>query len=364
MLDNLPEAVTLRDILTKAFSGNLDRPYKLPVNPEWFRHFNSEEIWLCADDKQAQLKRHSLFPTVTVQQLTDILRKAKEIQSPENPNIPETITLKLPEKPEQHTLFNTPPEPVNNSDQIISPGPPPTPWAAWLDSTEIKVVTSSAEWIYAIEEVKAAGRCGLDLETTGLDPLRARLRLAQLSIPCGKTADAQGNPVEDSTCRVFIADCFRLGHEAVVAPLAEIIADPEVTIISHNLKFDLAFIRQAVDRRLPMSSLFDTMLASQLNASGYYKLEKSEKATKNDLKEVYPHHSLADLTERHLGIKLDKSEQTGDWSGELTPTQIKYAAMDAAALLPLSEIMHELLKRNDLETAAIIEFKPTRGGRN
>ena len=47
---------------------------------------------------------------------------------------------------------------------------------------------------------------------------------------------------------------------------------------------------------------------------------------------------LSVLAERHLGLRLDKAEQTSDWSGELSEEQLRYAALDAAAvgaLLPV-----------------------------
>ncbi|MEI2760956.1 hypothetical protein [Methanothrix soehngenii] len=49
-------------------------------------------------------------------------------------------------------------------------------------SNVINIATQGA-WASALQEVEAAGIFGLDLETTGLDPLSCRARLAQLSLP-------------------------------------------------------------------------------------------------------------------------------------------------------------------------------------
>ena len=46
-------------------------------------------------------------------------------------------------------------------------------------------------------------------------------------------------------------------------------------------------------------------------------------------------HSLAALAHRELGIVLDKTHQTADWRGPLTPDLVAYAAADAAVLVPL-----------------------------
>ena len=48
-----------------------------------------------------------------------------------------------------------------------------------LDMVEI---SSPQAWEEALQEVAQARICGLDLETTGLDPLSSRARLAQLSL--------------------------------------------------------------------------------------------------------------------------------------------------------------------------------------
>ena len=52
---------------------------------------------------------------------------------------------------------------------------------------------------------------------------------------------------------------------------------------------------------------------------------------------------LSVLAERHLGLRLDKAEQTSDWSGELTEAQLRYAALDAAAVGALLPVLRERL---------------------
>jgi ATP-dependent Lhr-like helicase len=53
-------------------------------------------------------------------------------------------------------------------------------------------------------------------------------------------------------------------------------------------------------------------------------------------------HSLREVCARELGLRLDKREQTGDWSRRpLTDSQITYAALDAEVLLRLHERFEE-----------------------
>ncbi|MDD5734871.1 MAG: hypothetical protein PHQ39_05295, partial [Methanothrix soehngenii] len=155
-------------------------------------------------------------------------------------------------------------------------------------------------WAQALQEIEAAGICGLDLETTGLDPLSSRARLCQLSLPSG---------------RVYVADLWELGREgaAPLQDLASVCERSDIKKVGHNLKFDLSFIQASQGRRLKMSNLFDTMLASQVCWAGYYDLKKAPKATKNLFKKKTPEQSLKALAERHLGITLSKDLQASNW---------------------------------------------------
>jgi len=66
----------------------------------------------------------------------------------------------------------------------ISSLAPPEPLSILSNSCqipdrEIVEISSPQAWAQALQEIEAAGICGLDLETTGLDPLSSRARLCQ-----------------------------------------------------------------------------------------------------------------------------------------------------------------------------------------
>jgi DNA polymerase-1 len=276
-----------------------------------------------------------------------------------------------------------------------------TNWQEWLDSVEIVRVPGLAAWQEALQEAHTVGVCGLDTETTGLDPLQAQVRLVQLAVPVFPegtrhlVAPEGRGPVPGSGAKVYLLDLFSLSQserrEALEA-LAGLVGDPGVLKIGHNLKFDLAFLRTALDgRRRPAERLFDTMLASQLVTAGdfvpggqwdRYCAEHSLRPAQNDrgqelkakrldehghlvvfehdnaknIKPFYPTHSLAQVAHRHLEVWLEKEYQASDWTGELSEEQVRYAALDAAVLLPLQEILTRLLKLNRLVDVARIEF--------
>lgn len=197
---------------------------------------------------------------------------------------------------------------------------------------EIVHVSSAEDLRTALSEVVSAGICGMDTETFGsgpkggLDPHTGQIRLVQLSIP-----------TPDNGTKVFVADMLQVRD---FSPLKEFWDNPGVLKIFHNAKFDIKFFRKHFDKRLPLSRLFDTMLASQLAACG---LDVGK-------------HNLASACSRYLGIDLPKEEQTSDWSQELTSSQLEYAAKDAAMLLPLAGALMKLLQTEGLNRAAKIEF--------
>jgi DNA polymerase-1 len=236
------------------------------------------------------------------------------------------------------------------------------------------------------------------------------------SYPPGENRLVDSNyrgPKPDGGCRVYVLDLFGLPEperrEALEA-LAELVGDPAVLKIGHNLKFDLAFLRAAVGRRIPMERLFDTMLASQLAAAGdhvihahlrrycrerglaawisqkerqteEYRCAREEsgategtvpmrdahghwilwepsrqQAREEETRPWYPTHSLRQVAHRHLEVWMEKEYQAADWGGEVTEEMVRYAARDAAVLLPLYEILAKALNLNGLHETAVLEF--------
>ena len=125
--------------------------------------------------------------------------------------------------------------------------------------------------------------------------------------------------------------------------LLPVLANPEVVKIGHNLAYDLGLIRAAVGHRFPVVNLFDTMIAYQLLIAGLYE---------NSLK----HSGLGAVTKDVLGVELDKSLQTSDWSGILEKNQLQYALKDSEILIQLYPILEKRLEDAGLSRVARIEF--------
>jgi len=207
------------------------------------------------------------------------------------------------------------------------------------DPSSIVKVDSIQTCDLALQEIRANGFCGLDMETTGLDPLTSKIRLVRLAIPNG---------------RVYVADIFDLEKDAL-GDLAALLEDCQVKKVVYDAKVALSFIRASQGHRLKFKNIFDIMLASQLCWSGFYDLVPS-KSVKNPWKKRIPDHSLEALAERHLGIVLERSSRISDWeSMEQTAERITSAAKYAGVLLPLHAVLQELLIKNTLMRVAELE---------
>ena len=160
----------------------------------------------------------------------------------------------------------------------------------------------------------------IDLETTGLDVHRDKICV--LSIACGDDYWIVQNPTKY---------------------LFEDVINNAGLLIGHNLKFDLGFIRKVLKKRIK-PNIFDTMLAAQL----------IEGNTNNTTKGYY---SLQQTAERYLGITIDKTMQTSNWGGTITPLQIKYCINDVKVPLKLYPIQLDLIEKNKLQQVSELEFR-------
>lgn len=184
------------------------------------------------------------------------------------------------------------------------------------------VITEAAGLGACVEDASGQPVVGLDTETTGLDPFTSQVRLVQIATPE----------------RVWVVDCF--AFEALSDPRLVALLEAERPIkILHNAKFDARMLdRHAGGARL--RGVFDTYLASQVVTAGTFGIS----------------HGLAAVAERHLGRAVDKSERLSDWSGELSESQIAYAAEDARVLVPLRAKLVDEIRRLALVEVAKIEF--------
>jgi len=149
----------------------------------------------------------------------------------------------------------------------------------------------------------------VDTETMGLDFLRDRLCLVQIS-------------TEDD--KIYIIQIDKKNLKA--KNLKKILEDSKIKKIFHYARFDLAVLRKHLD--INVKNIFCTKLASRI-ARTY-----SDK------------HGLRDLCKELLNIEINKTMQSSDWGAEeLTKEQIQYATSDVLYLHKIKKILDKILMR-------------------
>ena len=168
----------------------------------------------------------------------------------------------------------------------------------------------------------------VDTETMGLNPLRDRLCLVQLS-------------AGDGLCHLVQ---IPLGAGPNAAPnLKAMLESPRVLKLFHFARFDLAALRQHLGA--VVRPVYCTKIASKLTRT------------------FTDRHGLKDLCRDLLNIELSKQQQSSDWGAEtLLPEQLEYAASDVRHLHALKERFDAMLAREGRTALAqaCFDFLPTR----
>lgn len=68
-------------------------------------------------------------------------------------------------------------------------------------------------------------------------------------------------------------------------------------------------------------------------------------------------HKLEEVVLRELGVRLNKEHQKSNWSGDLAPDMLEYAAVDSKILLPLLETFEPRIEQAHLERVLEIEHR-------
>jgi ribonuclease D len=162
------------------------------------------------------------------------------------------------------------------------------------------------------ERVRAVGRFGIDTEFVGEGRYRTLLCVIQVVV-----SDAEG-------LEVVVLDALEADTD--LAPLAQLLADPQVEVIVHAGRQDIALLRRCANTEV--NRIFDTQIAAGfagLSAqAGYDTL----------LREV-------------LGVRVQKTASYTRWDRRpLDAEQLAYAREDVLHLLDLAEELERRLEAN------------------
>jgi ribonuclease D len=159
------------------------------------------------------------------------------------------------------------------------------------------------------DDFDAGESIAIDTETLGLNPVRDRLCLVQMSRGDGS------------------ADLVKIAQGQTSAPnLVRMLADPNVLKLFHFARFDIAILQKTFG--VVTKPVYCTKIASRL------------------VRTYTDRHGLKDLTREVLGIDLSKQQQSSDWAAEtLSDAQLAYAASDVLYLHGLREKLNMMLTR-------------------
>ena len=160
----------------------------------------------------------------------------------------------------------------------------------------------------------------VDSETMGLNPLRDRLCVLQLSSGDG------------------VSHLVQFPKGPYDAPnLARLFADPNVTKLFHFARFDLAVIRQHLG--VVCQPVYCTKIASKL------------------VRTYTDRHGYKDICRELLGVDISKQQQSSDWgAADLTEEQLRYAATDVLHLHALKDKLDAMLAREGRTGMAAAAF--------
>ncbi|OFW79695.1 MAG: 3'-5' exonuclease [Alphaproteobacteria bacterium RIFCSPLOWO2_01_FULL_40_26] len=175
-------------------------------------------------------------------------------------------------------------------------------------------------------EIQFGNAIAIDTETMGLNIVRDRLCLVQLS-----AGDGNAHLVQ------FEAKKYEAPN------LKKLLSDNSKLKIFHFARFDLTALLFYLG--IEMENIYCTKIASKL------------------IRTYSDSHGLKALCDELIGVELSKKQQTSYWGNfEISEKQKEYAASDVLHLHRLKEKLDQMLKRENRTEifAACLKFLPAR----
>ena len=161
---------------------------------------------------------------------------------------------------------------------------------------EVFVARTQSDLRAAAARLSGAPALGCDTETSGFTAKFGKLFSIQFS---------------DGEFNVLVP----LSEGVALGPFAEVLANPAITKVFHNAKFDLEFLSASSHA---VENVFDTMIAEKVLTRG-----------------ANQSSSLAETLYRYFAIDLDKSQRAKfnrKWDGVWTDELVNYALSDVVHL--------------------------------
>ncbi len=204
----------------------------------------------------------------------------------------------------------------------VSPG-------AGSTGADYRSVVERSELGALVEEIRAAGRVSVDLETDSIDPLRARIVGIALATRPGR---ARYIP----TGHRYLGAPAQIAPEAALEALRPVLEEARISKLGQNIKYEILCLGRHEVRLRGVA--FDTMVAS-------YLVDPSRRT-----------HNLDDLALEYLDYRsIPYEEVAGKGARQVTLDQVDvgrvttYACEDADVALRLAAVLEDRLRQNALE---------------
>jgi ribonuclease D len=194
-----------------------------------------------------------------------------------------------------------------------------------MTSTAAPELTTTADVAAAARLARTSGRFGIDTEFMSEGRYRPLLCLVQIAVPDAGAPDG---------VRVLLVD----GLAGIdISPLAQLLADPEIEVVVHAGRQDVAILRRAW--HVDPVNVFDTQIVAGFGG-------ESAQA------------GYANLISSVLGIRVGKTASYTRWDERpLSTEQLRYAAEDVVHLLALADQLRDRLRRSDRLAWALEECR-------
>jgi len=199
---------------------------------------------------------------------------------------------------------------------------------SFLEEKEITII-NKAELLAKLKELfKSSKYIALDVETTGLDPLKDKVVMLQLGF----------NNIQ------LVIDARGFAF-SILKPYLE---RKSKVFVGHNIKFDYNMLKQY---DIVLHNVYDTMLADMVIYNGKYSQGYIRRYKRFSLAGVYFHHF------ERKPSKTTRNEFINWGSNPFTYDQIIYGARDVVYPLDIREIQKHWIKKYKLQKVISLENK-------
>jgi len=187
-----------------------------------------------------------------------------------------------------------------------------------FSSDQYRLIQTSETLASLVSELKRCRQIAVDLETTSVDPMRARIVGISL---CGREGEAAYIPVGHS----YLGMPAQLPLEDVLAALRPVLADPKIRKVGQNATYDALILRRHKAEVTPIA--FDTMVGAYLIDPDKGPFDLKTLSKKWLAHDMIHYEDVAGKGAKQVGFEEVPIEVAKDYSGGDADVTLRLAPM-------------------------------------